>query len=90
MYGINRKSTEFFLPCGGWFTPWCNAWHSGRGVAVWNERNVKSFHQNTALPYTGLSRVDFGYYNDKSKPTLISETKFASKDNTLRQNGMLS
>lgn len=37
-----------------------------------------------------ITSFDFGYYNDKNKPTLISETKFASKDNTLRQNGMLS
>ena len=36
-----------------------------------------------------ISKYDFGYYNDKNKPTLITEAKFASKDNSLRQNGML-
>jgi hypothetical protein len=35
-----------------------------------------------------ISKYDFGYYNDKNKPTLITEAKFASKDNSLRQNGM--
>ena len=35
-----------------------------------------------------ISKYDFGYYNDKNKPSLISEAKFASTDNSLKQNGM--
>jgi hypothetical protein len=34
-----------------------------------------------------ISAYDFGYYNDKNKPSLITDAKFASKDNSLKQNG---
>ena len=35
-----------------------------------------------------ISKFDFGYHNDKNKPSLISEAKFSSADNSLKQNGM--
>jgi hypothetical protein len=36
-----------------------------------------------------ISRYDFGYYNDKNKPSPISEQKFSSNDNSLKQHGKL-
>ena len=59
-----------------------------------NERNAKKLHQSRALLYLGnvknhISRYDFGYYNDKNKPSPISEQKFSSNDNSLKQHGKL-
>ena len=35
-----------------------------------------------------LSTFDYGYYNDKNKPTPITDQKLSSSDNNLRQHGM--
>ena len=34
-----------------------------------------------------LSTFDYGYYNDKNKPTPITDQKLSSNDNNLRQHG---
>ena len=34
-----------------------------------------------------IAKYDFGYYNDTNKPSPITEAKFSSNDNSLKQHG---
>jgi hypothetical protein len=36
-----------------------------------------------------ITKYDFGYYNDKNRPSPITEAKFSSNDNSLKQHGKL-
>ena len=36
-----------------------------------------------------IARFDLGYYNDKNKPSPITEEKLSSNDNSLKQHGEL-
>ena len=36
-----------------------------------------------------IAKYDFGYYNDKNRPSPITEAKFSSNDNSLKQHGKL-
>ena len=35
-----------------------------------------------------IAKYDFGYYNDKNRPSPINEAKFSSNDNSLKQHAM--
>ena len=37
-----------------------------------------------------IAKYDFGYYNDKNRPSPITEQKLSSNDNNLKQHGMYS
>ena len=37
-----------------------------------------------------ISKYDFGYYNDKNRPSPITEQKLSSNDKNLKQHGMYS
>ena len=36
-----------------------------------------------------IAKYDFGYYNDQNRPSPITEAKFSSNDNSLKQHGKL-
>lgn len=51
---------------------------------------IKVQHYLTLEELNGrISSYDFGYPNNKNKPTLICEQRFSSNDNSLKQHGKL-
>lgn len=96
-YGINRRSvlneSHYYHVVGG-LPP--DVMHDIlEGVLQYEvkemlKKYIKVEHHLTLEELNGrIARYDFGYYNDKNKPSLISEQKFSSNDNSLKQHGML-
>lgn len=94
-YGINKKSilnqSSFFHVVDG-LPP--DAMHDIlEGVLQYEVKEMLKAFVKVQRYFTleclnsRMASFDFGYYNDKNKPTLIPESKLASKDNSLRQNG---
>ena len=49
---------------------------------------IKVDHYFTLEALNGImAKYDYGYYNDKNKPSAITEQKLASNDNNLKQHG---
>ena len=96
-YGINRRSilnkSRFFHVVGGLPT---DAMHDIlEGVLHYEMKEMlKDFvkmHRLFTLEElnTRIAKFDFGYYNDKNKPSPITEQKLSSNDNSLKQHGGL-
>jgi hypothetical protein len=94
-YGINRKSvlndSNFYHVVGG-MPP--DVMHDIlEGVLQYEVKEMlKHFikvehYLSLDILNDRITRYDFGYYNDKNKPSPITEQKLLSNDNSLKQHG---
>ena len=96
-YGINRRSvlndSRYYHVVGG-LPP--DIMHDIlEGVLQYEVKEmlksyIKEEHYFTLEELNGhISRYDFGYYNDKNRPSPITQQKFSSNNNSLKQHGKL-
>ena len=94
-YGINRRSilneSKYFHVVGCLPT---DAMHDIlEGTLHYEMKEMLKYFIKTERYFTlnelnhRLSIFDYGYYNDKNKPTPITDQKLSSNDNNLRQHG---
>ena len=94
-YGINRKSilndSWFYHVVGG--LPADIMHDILEGVLQYEAKEMlkRFIHVNSFFTLEELNNriaaYDFGYYNDKNRPSPIIESKLSSTDNSLKQHG---